>query len=244
LRAGVTRVVLDNTYVTRAARHDVVRVASANGARTRCLFLDTPLADAQVNVVMRMLDKLGRVPEPDELPMLVRREPAALTPRALHRAMRDLEPPAADEGFADVQVIPFARDAAAPGRAGIIVALDALPAEPAREGALLRQLVGCSPGAACLLYAWRPGIDDAGRAQLDAAADRVSRASGCAVELGLCAHPAGPPICWCRPPLPALALGFARRRGVNLAASTLIGASAADRALARALGASFSALES
>jgi aryl-alcohol dehydrogenase-like predicted oxidoreductase/adenylate kinase family enzyme len=241
LRAGVTRVVADNTYVTRASRHDVVRVASAHGARTRCLFLDTPLPDAQVNAVTRMLDRLGRVPEPEEQPELFRREPAALAPRALQRATRDLEPPADDEGFAEIQVIPFVRESTVAGRAALIVAWDALPADAAREPALLRQLEACAPDAPCLLYAWRPGIDDAARAELGAVAERASRASGRAVEIGLCAHPAGPPICWCRPPLPALPLIFARRCGVDLAASTLVGASAADRALARALGARFAA---
>ncbi len=237
LRAGATRVVLDNTYVTRAARHDVLRVAATHGARTRCLFLDTPLADAQVNVVVRMLDKLGRVPEPEEQSVLVRREPAALAPRALQRALRDLEPPAADEGFVDIQVIPFTREWTGQGRAALIIAFDALAADA--ERALLQRLEGCAPGTPCLLYAWRPEEGAAERAQLDAIADRASRASGCAVELGLCVHPAGPPICWCRPPLPALPLSFARRRGVDLAASTLVGAGAADQALARALGVRF-----
>jgi len=131
------------------------------------------------------------------------------------------------------------RESTVAGRAALIVAWDALPADAAREPALLRQLEACAPDAPCLLYAWRPGIDDAARAELGAVAERASRASGRAVEIGLCAHPAGPPICWCRPPLPALPLIFARRCGVDLAASTLVGASAADRALARALGATF-----
>ena len=188
---------------------------------------------------MRMLDRLGRVPEPGEQPALFRREPAALAPRALQRAARDLERPAADEGFAEIQIIPFARDRAVAGRAALIVALDALPGDAAREPALLRQLESRPPGTPCLLYAWRPAIDGAARAELAAVAERASRASGRAVELALCAHPAGPPICWCRPPLPALPLAFARARGVDLAVSTLIGGSAADRALARALGAAF-----
>jgi aryl-alcohol dehydrogenase-like predicted oxidoreductase len=236
LRAGATRVVLDNTYVTRAARHDVVRVAAAHGARVRCLYLETPLAEAQVNVVLRMLDRFGRVLEPDEMRALSRREPAALAPRALLRMARDLEPPSADEGFAAVEVIPFVRDAAARGgRAGLVVAQGALPDGSGGERALARELARAPPGAPALLTAWRPGVDEAERARLQGLADGAGRAAGRLVELAICAHPAGPPTCWCRPPLPALPLAFARRHGVDLASSALVGASAADRALARAL---------
>ena len=47
LRAGVNRLVLDNTYVTRATRSDVLRVASSHGARVRCVFFETPLPEAR-----------------------------------------------------------------------------------------------------------------------------------------------------------------------------------------------------
>jgi predicted kinase len=244
LRAGATRVVLDNTYVTRAARHDVVRVAAAHGARVRCLFLDTPLAQAQVNVVERMLRKLGRVPEPDELRAMARREPAALAPHALQRMVRQLEPPAGDEGFAAIEVVPFVREPAEGARGAVVIAIDALAAPAGQDAApFARQLERHAPATPCLLYAWRPGIDDAGRGQLRALADAVARASGRAVDVGVCPHPAGSPICWCRPPLPALPLTFAHRHGIDLPSSTLIGASAADRALARALGATFVAAD-
>src|SRR5262249_54057311 len=85
LRDGATRVVLDNTYVTRATRYDVLRIASAHGASVRCLFFDTPPEQAQVNAVLRMLDRFGRVLEPDEMDELVKTEPAALAPRAISR---------------------------------------------------------------------------------------------------------------------------------------------------------------
>src|SRR5262249_37845789 len=119
LHGGATRVVLDNTYVTRAMRHDVVRVASSHGTRVRCFFLETPLKEAQVNVILRMLELWGRVIEPDELDRLARKNPAALAPHALFRMSRDLEPPAADEGFAEIEVIPFVREhATRKGEAG------------------------------------------------------------------------------------------------------------------------------
>jgi histidinol phosphatase-like enzyme len=62
------------------------------------------------------------------------------------------------------------------------------------------------------------------------------------VGIGLCPHGGGPPICWCRPPLPGLPLAFARAHGVDPARSILVGTSAAHRTLAAALGARYVAL--
>jgi hypothetical protein len=158
------------------------------------------------------------------------------------RMARQLEPPAADEGLAAIETIPFLREPAAGGRAGVVVALDAAEVGKDPQSVPPALLALAAPDAPCLLYAWRPGAGEAERARLQVGADAVARATGAIVELALCTHPAGPPICWCRPPLPALPLAFARRHGVDLSASTLIGRSAADRALARALGMTFRAL--
>ena len=55
LASGVRQVVLDNTYLTRATRSYVIEVAGKHGVAARCIWLDTPLAQAQVNLVERLL---------------------------------------------------------------------------------------------------------------------------------------------------------------------------------------------
>ena len=67
LGQGARRLVLDNTYLTRASRNLVVETSARHGAGVRCVWLDTPLAQAQVNLVRRQLDLFGRLPEPEEL---------------------------------------------------------------------------------------------------------------------------------------------------------------------------------
>ena len=123
LAAGARRVVLDNTYLTRAARSHVVEAAGRHGAAVRCVWLDTPLAQAQVNLVERLLDRLGALPEPDELRELARREPGLLAPTSQMRTVRELEPPSEDEGFASVERRAFARAPRPAGStAGVFVA--------------------------------------------------------------------------------------------------------------------------
>jgi aryl-alcohol dehydrogenase-like predicted oxidoreductase len=232
LGAGAERIVLDNTYVTRASRNDVLRIADAHGARVSCTFFETPLAEAQVNVVLRMLDHFGRVVAPEEIAALARVDPAALAPHALARMARELEPPGPDEGFARIEVVPFVRDGDAVGRSGIIIALDALGGI---DQGLLAQFPADTP---CLLFGWRPGATDDSLAS-NGSIDAIREARAGLLEIAICPHPAGPPICWCRPPLPALLLAFAHRHAVNLVASTLFGRSPTDRRMARVLGMSF-----
>jgi hypothetical protein len=120
------------------------------------------------------------------------------------------------------------------------VALDGLGEDDGNlPAALAARLAEYPADTPCLVYAWRPDIALGSTTLLEHAVEAAARTSGRLVELALCRHPAGPPICWCRPPLPALLLAFARRHGVDFRASTLLGASATDRAIARVLHAAF-----
>ncbi len=127
LEAGEERVVLDNTYLSRSARSYVIDAARRHAIPARCVWLETPLAQAQVNLVQRMLERFGALPAPEELRELARREPGVLAPTQQMRALRELEPPSPDEGFTTVEVRPFER-APAPrdGPAGVFVAAAAL----------------------------------------------------------------------------------------------------------------------
>jgi hypothetical protein len=216
--------VLDNTYLTRAARSYVVDAASRHGASTRCVWLDTPLAQAQVNTVERLFERFGSLPGPQAL-----RGPETLAPTSQMRALRELEPPSLDEGLTDVEHVVFARASSSDRtRSGVFVAAAVL-----REGRWKEQ---GDPDAPHLVFDWRP---DGGPEELaSCVAALVAEVSG-PVESALCPHPAGPPTCWCRPPLPGLPLAFARAYGVDPARSILIGASSAHRTLATTLGARY-----
>jgi aryl-alcohol dehydrogenase-like predicted oxidoreductase len=233
LVSGARRVVLDNTFLSRAIRSYVIETASRHGIKATCVWLNTPLAQAQVNLVARLLDLFGVLPGPDELPQLARAAQGVMAPTRQMRAQRELEPPSLDEGFATVQEVPFER-AAAPGPAGVFVAAAALRA-PGWETA-----VGAgAPDAPHLLFDWSPG---GAVSSLDKLAAQLSTVVSGEIRAAMCPHGGGPPSCWCRPPLPGLALSFARAAGVAPSASIVVGARPTDRALAAALGARYVAV--
>ena len=221
LDAGARRVVLDNTYVTRASRYELVRIAARHRRPLRMVWLDVPLVEAQRNVVERMLAAHGRLLAPGEM---VGRgdDPTRLAPRVQLTQLRTLEPPAADEGFAAIEMVPFARTPPAATGGGRAVALDALRLG---GGALLDS---GAPGPR-LVFGWLPDGD----------APLVEATRGLDVAVAACTHPGGPPICWCRPPLPGLLLAFAHAAAVDPARLTVVGTTPAHRALAAAVGATF-----
>jgi aryl-alcohol dehydrogenase-like predicted oxidoreductase/predicted kinase len=230
LSSGARGVVLDNTYLSRASRSYVLDSARRHGVSARCIWLDTPLHQAQVNLVERIVERFGRLPSPEELRVAARHEPDLLMPTSQMRAMRELEAPSADEGFASVERLPFTRAVSSrPPRAGVLIGARVLEA-PGWEQAI----AAADPSAPHLVFDWRPagGPDD-----LAAGAGRVALEVSGPVEIAVCPHPAGPPTCWCRPPLPGLPLAFARAHDLDISRAVLIGASAAHRTMARTLGA-------
>lgn len=90
-----------------------------------------------------------------------------------------------------------------------------------------------------LIFDWSP---DGSVDELAGLAKELKAAGTGPVETALCRHPAGPPICWCRPPLPGLPLKFARAHNVDPSRSILIGTGAADRTLATTLGSRYFAV--
>jgi aryl-alcohol dehydrogenase-like predicted oxidoreductase/predicted kinase len=234
LSSGAGRFVLDNTYLTRATRSYVLETAARHGVPVRCVWIDTPLAQAQVNMVERLLDRFDALPAPAELLALSRREPGVLTPTSQMRTLRELEPPADDEGFAAIDRVPFARIPSERRNVGVYVAAEALSRSGWQSAIEL-----ADRSAPHLVFDWVPGGNtDA----LDEGVSRLTAEISERVEGAVCTHPGGQPACWCRPPLPGLPLAFARGHGIDPSRSILIGTSPAHRTLATTLGARYLAV--
>jgi predicted kinase len=111
LASEVPRIVLDNTYVTRKSRAEVVRAAATHGVPVRCVWLKTSVEDAQVNAAWRIAARYGKLPDEAELKVLRKHDVAAMPPSVQFRYQRDLEPPDPSEGFSRIDTIDFDRRA-------------------------------------------------------------------------------------------------------------------------------------
>jgi hypothetical protein len=184
-----------------------------------------------VNLVERLLERFDGLPPPEELRKVARGEPGLHTPTSQMRTLRELEPPSNDEGFASVEQVEFARTPSSRGKVGVFVAAVAL-----RRPGWDHVLDESDPAASHLVFDWSP--DGTPDDLADVVALLAAQVSG-HVEGTLCPHPAGPPVCWCRPPLPGLPLAFTRAHDIDPSRSILVGTSPAHRTLATTLGARY-----
>jgi hypothetical protein len=182
----------------------------------RGIWHDIEPEQAQVNIVTRMLDVHGRLLSPEELKK--GRTPDSLPPRGLHSTIRMLEPIGDDEGFTSVTRVPFVRRPWPDGKPALFLGLELLD-DKNDWLPMAREAIEAHPDWVRVLVGWREG--------------GVTPPPG--VENAVCPHPGGPPVCWCRPPLPGTVLERARALGLGLAVSQLITTSRTLVSVARVL---------
>ncbi len=257
IAAGASRIVVDNTYVSRKSRASVIDAARRRGLPIRCVWLSTSIEDAQVNAVGRMLSRYGKLLTPEEMRITTRQDVSAFGPSVQFRYQRDLEPPSPDEGFSRIDVESFSRvrDPAFSNKALIVWC----------DGVLLRSRSGRrSPmapddlevieekteklrryqdaGWKVLGLSWQPEIsaETISRLQAEAVFARFREMARLSIEIEYCPHGAGPPTCWCRKPLPGLGVVFIHRHRLDPSQCIYIGNGVQDPGFARRLGFQYS----
>lgn len=231
---GRTRIVLDNTYMSRADRARVVNAAAQLGLPVRCVWLSTTVEDAQVNAVSRIIANHGRLLGPEELKQAVARDVSAFAPGVQFRHQRELEPPDPAEGFSRIEIAPFERkrDSSFTRRALIVWCDQTLVG----RGPALRRYH--DEGWLLLGLAWRPQIADKTMTseQVEQQFAEMQERLGVAIEVLYCPHAAGPPKCWCRKPLPGLGVVFIQRHRLDPSQCIYVGSGSQDPGFARRLG--------
>jgi aryl-alcohol dehydrogenase-like predicted oxidoreductase len=220
LKNGLRKWVLDNTYASRAARSDVIECAWRHGVPVRMIYMDTDIADAQINAITRLITAHGGLPMPEDLRALGKTDHRYFGPDAQFRYERDAEAPDTDEGYKEIERRAFER------RASVITGKPAVFFDPIETNPSLSSVLQTYADRGYLLFglAWNPK------------GAQQEKLAGVTYEYLECVHPAGPPVCWCRKPIPGLVLDAAARHHIDLRKSLLIGNASADQTMARRLG--------
>jgi HAD superfamily hydrolase (TIGR01662 family) len=204
-------------------------------------------------VVRRLLARHGRLLAGDDLRRAARTDPDTIGPGVQFRLQRELEPPTAAEGFRQVETVAFERrwpdDSFARalfvwcdgvllrsrGGARVPASIEDAEVLEARGGVLRRyreegwRIVGLS---------WQPAIADGTRTAADVEALLAWMRARLDVEMDVlyCPHGAGPPVCWCRKPLPGLPVAAIERHRLDPRRCLFVGDGPHDPGFARRLG--------
>ena len=254
LSAGRRRVVLDNTYPTRVSRMRLIDVAHSHGVPVRCIHLKTSLADARINVASRILNRYEKLLSPEEMKSLSKTDPNLPPPAALQRYGNVFEAPSVEEGFSVVNEVEFLRRPN-PERTfkGLLLDVDGtlrvtLSGEkyprtpddiellPGRKAVLERWI---SEGYKLFFISNQSGVHSGKLTSEDADTcfQKTIELLGLPIEeVCYCPHSAFPVGCFCRKPMPGIAVYLSNKYQLAPEHLVMVGDMKSDAAFAEGLG--------
>jgi HAD superfamily hydrolase (TIGR01662 family) len=257
LAEGQHRVVLDNTYPTRLSRGPVISAAHAHTIPVRCRWIDTPVAEARINVVTRILDRYGKLIGPVEWKELAKSDPNLPPPIAMQKWMDSFEPPERDEGFSAIDRIPFQRRLQPDWtERGLLLDVDGTirttlsgeiyPRHPddvqlleGRREVLQRWI---DEGYLLFFVSNQSGVASGHVTSeaVEASFQRTIDLLGLPIQqVAYCPHPAFPVGCFCRKPMPGLAIDLMRRYRLSPQHLVMVGDMESDAQFASGVGARY-----
>jgi HAD superfamily hydrolase (TIGR01662 family) len=257
---GQRAAMLDNTYPTARSRAPVIAAARAAGVPVRAIWLDTPVEEACINVIGRMIELTGGLQGPDELKQLQKQHANLIPPVALSQFMGVFEPPTLLEGFDAVERRPFVRRKRPGTTKGLLLDVDGtlrvtrsgekypMSADdfevlPGRREVLERWVAA---GWKLFLVSNQSGIASGKVAQAvvaEAFANTVAALGVPVVDVAFCPHAAFPVGCFCRKPLPGMGVLLQHRHGLDSDHLVMVGDLGSDAGFAAAIGARFFSAE-
>jgi histidinol phosphatase-like enzyme len=106
----------------------------------------------------------------------------------------------------------------------------------AERGEVIRRYA--KQGWQVLGLGWQPAIAEevVTAEQVEACYARMRELLGVAIDVLYCPHGGGPPVCWCRKPLPGLGVVFIQRYRLDPSQCIYVGSGPQDPGFARRLG--------
>jgi histidinol-phosphate phosphatase family protein len=222
----------------------------------RCIHLATPVREALINIVQRVLERHGRLLGPDDVKALSKTDPNLPPPSALTRWAACFEPPSVDEGFGAVEEVPFVRRPGEGKTKALLLDVDGT-LRRTKSGELYPtkpEDIEILPGRKEVLTRWinddyklffvsnQSGVasEKVTAEAVEACFERTRELLEVSIEdVAYCPHSAFPAGCFCRKPLPGLGVHLVRKHQLALSELVMVGDMDSDEEFAAALGAKY-----
>lgn len=216
-------VVLDNTYGKPESRIAVVKLCKEYNIPVRCIWLQTSTEDALFNAALRMIEKYESLLGPSEIKN--NKDSNLFPPGVVYHYAKNWVKPSLEEGFAEILEQPFTRKNK-PGSSQKALLLD-------YDGTLRNTKSGrhypkdiedieIRPKVKEVLHKYvkdgylllgasnQSGISkgELTAKQADACFKKTNQLLELDIDYVYCPHPSGPPSCYCRKPMPGIAIHF------------------------------------
>lgn len=246
LRSG-KNVVLDNTFPTRESRAPFIKAAQDAKQPVVCALMNTTIEEAQFNACLRMARMRDKILSPQEIK--ADKSPNIFPPAVLFAYRKQFEKPTESEGFERIQKIPFVRrfDVSWVNKA-IFLDYDGTIRQT-RSGAKWptnHDDIEILPNVGKVLDRWlKQGYRLLGVSNQSAIANRSltdQQARSCfeatnallkmQIEYAYCPHNPAPISCYCRKPMPGLAVGFFVKYKLDPQQCIMVGDQTSDKTFA------------
>lgn len=247
-------VVLDNTFPTAESRAPFLQVANALGASALCALMGSTIEDAQFNACRRMVERFDKLPTPQEIK--ADKSPNIFPPAVLFNYRKQFEKPVMAEGFEKISTVPFVRTYPSQwvGKAVILdydgtlretISGAKWPVDPSdvkilsNRAAVLRKW--SKNGYLLLGVSNQSGIAKGSptHEQATACFDATNKLLGVSIEYAYCPHNPAPINCYCRKPMPGLAVMFFHKYKLDPRQCIMVGDQTSDKTFAARSGMKF-----
>jgi len=222
-------VILDNTYPTAESRRSMIALAKKLGIPAVALVLETTIEDAQRNVCQRMLERHGRLVDASQMKAL--KDPGLFPPTVQYHHKKVVETPTLEEGFSEIRRVPFVRRPSIHTGKGIILDYDGTlrRSKSGSKWPMSKEDIEIIPGRAEVLKdlvrqgyvlcgASNQSIVSKGEISVEKMRelfDHTNKLLGVDIDVMFCPHQSHPIACFCRKPMPGMAVALMEKHKLN-----------------------------
>jgi len=239
------KVLLDNTFPTAESRKPFIELAAKHNVPITCIWLTTTIEQAQFNACQRMIRKYGKLLKPEEIKAA--NDPNIYLPVVLFKYRKEFETPSTGEGFAEIQKREF-HFVQTPEyhNSAIIFDYDGTlritksganwPSDP-KDVVILknrRSIIQDIKNRHLLGASNQSGIAKGTLKENDARVcfDQTNKHLGIDIDYEFCPHKVPPISCWCRKPMPGIAVHFIEKYKLDPSKCLVVGNMTSDKTFA------------
>jgi len=253
---GVTNFVMDNTYSTRRSRESVIRWAQDNNFEIECRWIELDIGEALYNAVQRMVTTYGKMLSPIQIKKC--KDLGVYPPVVIYKIRKAFEEPSVEEGFNKVLKVPFKRklDNSVYINKAILLDYDGTlretksgeryPKTPEDVKILANRIETLKKysekgylllGASNQSFVSKKVMTEE---QAIECFEKTNELLGVKIDYKFCPHPSYPQICYCRKPMPGMAVEFIEKYKLDPSKCFMVGDSKTDKTFANRCGFQYS----